>query len=203
MKKYSMFFLMLFLISDAYAQFQFNPQAGITMQTLANASDQVDTKARVGYLIGADGRFGEQFYFQPGIFYGKSSTEFTTQDVLDTMNTSEITSKLDRTIFTIKVLGGFNLVQKEGFKLRVNAGPAVDFITKVEDEKDLYNEDSYNKTLFNFKVAAGVDVWFLTAELGYGWGITNAFDDTYANEKSKFNQFHFTVGIILGKGTKD
>ncbi len=185
------------------AQFVINPQAGITAQTLANEPSTIEQKARVGYTFGIDGRWGNKFYFQPGVFYGKASTQYTTYNELDTLQQNQIESKLDRTILTVKLFAGYNLVHKDGFKLRINAGPYVDFITNVKDEKELIDEGNFNSTLLNFKVAGGLDIWFLTAELGYGWGITNAFDDTYGNEDSKFNQLHLTVGITFGGGEKD
>ncbi|MEO8149750.1 MAG: porin family protein [Bacteroidia bacterium] len=198
MKKNLLMLIMFCATGISKAQFQFNPQIGITAQSLSNEPDDVDQSARIGYTIGADGRMGKRFYFQPGMFYGKSSTEYKTTDEVDTLNQSQIENQLDRTIFTVKLFGGYHLVDKDGFKLRINAGPSIDFITKVEDEKDLFEKSDFNLTLLNFKAAVGVDIWFLTAELGYGWGITNAFDDRYGNEKSKFNQLYLTVGVVLG-----
>jgi hypothetical protein len=49
----------------SFGQFVFNPQVGITAQTAINNIENEDYKARVGYTLGADGRIGSRFYFQP------------------------------------------------------------------------------------------------------------------------------------------
>ena len=60
--------------SGVYAQFQVNPQAGVNFQQLTSPYAGVEYKANVGWQLGADLRFGDRLYFQPGAFLGRSAT---------------------------------------------------------------------------------------------------------------------------------
>ena len=115
-----------------------------------------------------------------------------------------VTHKIYRSSFKLKALAGYDLVHKDGFKLRVNAGPTYDFITNIDDSEDVINEDNFNNGSFNIDAAVGVDIWFLTAELGYSYGLTNAYDnnDTFSLD-SKYSTIYFSVGIVIGKSIAD
>lgn len=185
---------------NSIAQSIVNPQAGITFQAAKDAPDESETKALVGYCIGGDGRFGGRFYFQPGLFYGQSSTQYSTID--SSLTVSDVESKLNRNIFTLKTFAGFDLVHKDGFKLRVNGGPSVDFITKTKNEDGTLSKDDVNSTIFNARLGAGVDIWFLSFDIGYSWGLTDAFTDNTNADNSTFNTLYITAGVVFGNGMK-
>lgn len=75
-------------------------------------------------MAGTDVRFGSDFYFQPGIFFSRNST--LTKFKTDTLNADDFEDELIRTSIKLKGLLGYNLVHKQGFKIRLIAGPAYD-----------------------------------------------------------------------------
>jgi len=205
--------LSLFLYTQSNAQFKFNPQIGLTVQKLSNeklkstsggstTTSDIDFEGKIGFMIGADARIGRRFYFQPGVFYLKNTTVSTSKG--DTLGNIDFENKIYRTSFKLKALAGYDLVHKDGFKLRVNAGPTYDFITNIDDSEDVINEDNFNNGSFNIDAAVGVDIWFISAELGYSYGLTNAYDnnDTFSLD-SKYSTIYFSVGIVIGKSIAD
>jgi hypothetical protein len=205
--------LSLFLYTQSNAQLKFNPQIGLTVQKLSNdklkttsggstTTSDIDFEGKIGFMIGADARIGRRFYFQPGVFYLKNTTVSTSKG--DTLGNIDFENKIYRSSFKLKALAGYDLVHKDGFKLRVNAGPTYDFITNIDDSEDVINEDNFNNGSFNIDAAVGVDIWFLTAELGYSYGLTNAYDnnDTFSLD-SKYSTIYFSVGIVIGKSIAD
>ena len=62
----------------AMAQFQVNPQAGLPSQNLTTPPPTVKYKAVAGWQLGADLRFGDRLYLQPGAFFGRNTTVVST-----------------------------------------------------------------------------------------------------------------------------
>ncbi|HRH38646.1 MAG TPA: hypothetical protein PK760_09885 [Flavobacteriales bacterium] len=62
------------LSTAAAAQFQVNPQMGINFQQLTSPYPGIEYKANLGWQLGADMRFGDRLYIQPGEFCGRSET---------------------------------------------------------------------------------------------------------------------------------
>lgn len=180
---------------NSKAQSIVNPQV-LPFKQQKTHQTNLKTKALVGYCIGGDGRFGGRFYFQPGLFYGQQSfTQYSTID--SSLTVSDVDRNLNRNIFTIKTFAGFDLVHKDGFKLRVNGGPSVDFITKTKNEDGTLSKDDVNSTIFNARLGAGVDIWFLSFDIGYSWGLTDAFTDNTNADNSTFNTLYITAGVVF------
>ncbi|HMC98012.1 MAG TPA: hypothetical protein VKG92_10170, partial [Flavobacteriales bacterium] len=62
------------LTTAAQAQFQVNPQVGLTYQNLTAPAEGFKYKGAAGFQLGADMRFGDRLYFQPGAFLGRNTT---------------------------------------------------------------------------------------------------------------------------------
>lgn len=197
------------------AQIQFNPQLGFSFLNLTgqeakirntSATLDADFSADIGFMAGFDMRIGNRFNYQPGVFFSRNVT--VTKLKGDTVFTGvELEGKLIRSSLRLKSLVGYNLVHKDGFKLRLNAGPTYDFIVSIDNSgEDLdFTEKDFKSGSFNFDASIGVDIWFLTGELGYSYGLTEAFSnnsDIQLQFDSKYNTVYFTVGIVLGKGIR-
>jgi hypothetical protein len=197
------------------AQIQFNPQIGFSFLKLSDTDAKVknttttvdaDFSADIGFMAGFDMRIGNRFNYQPGIFFARNVT--VTKLKGDTVFTGEeLEGKLIRSSVKLKSMVGYNLVHKDGFKLRLNAGPTYDFIVSVDnDDDDIdFEENDFKGGSFNFDASIGVDIWFLTGELGYSYGLTEAFDsgsDIQLEFDSKYNTVYFTLGMVFGKGIK-
>jgi len=208
--------VLLFILAGTLqvnAQLQVNPQFGLTFQNLSddeavvvntNSTLESNFSADLGMMFGVDFRIGKAFYFQPGVFMSRNVT--ITKLVGDSVYTgNELKDKLVRTSLKLKGLLGYKLVNREGFKLRLVAGPTYDYLLSIDHtgEEIKWNKNDFNNGSFNLDGAFGVDVWFISAELGYSYGLTEAFDrqDDY-NFNSRYSTFYISVGVIFGNGTK-
>lgn len=201
---------LLFLFSfSSPAQMKINPQVGFTFQSLSD--DKVNTNysgvveadftADLGFMAGADFRFGSQVYFQPGLFYSKNGTISKFKG--DSLTANEIKNELTRSALKMKALMGVDLVHKEGFKIRLNAGPTYDLILDVENSSKNFDQSNYTNGSFNLDAGLGVDIWFISAELGYSYGLTEAYEskDDLSFE-SKYTAFYISVGVVFGDDEK-
>lgn len=213
MKKIFITILFLALGYTLPAQIQFNPQVGFSFLKLSESDAKVknttttietDFAADIGFLAGFDIRIGDRFNVQPGVFFARNVT--VTKFAGDTLFTGEeLEDKLVRTSLKLKGMVGYDLVHKDGFKLRLNAGPTYDFIMSVDNSEDEidFEEKDFKGGSFNFDAGIGVDIWFVTAQLGYSYGLTEAFkDDADFQLDSKYNTVYFTLGVVLGSGIK-
>jgi hypothetical protein len=196
MKKLITLSLAIFAAVQLFAQVQFNPQIGITTLSLKNPPSGVTFDGKVGMSLGADLRFGERFQIQPGVHYINSVTAFESTDA--EFETGEVVYKS----LKIKALAAYNLIDKGALKLRINAGPAYDFLMSAkEKESKIDVKEDYKNGTFFLQGGVGVDFLFLTADLGYAHGLSQTFAGEGAPD-SKMAGMYFTVGIIFGKGKK-
>lgn len=187
----------LLAIQRADAQFQVNPQLGLTLTDLTKDQAGVETRAAVGYLFGADFRIGDRFYFQPGFYYGRSATGVKNTFSANTV----IEDDLVRTTAKLKALVGLNLIHKTGFKLRLNAGPTYDALLSVDNKGDkiAFNRDDFKGGSFNMDGGIGLDLWILTAETGLSYGLSKAFKDReQLSRDAKYFTWYLNVGVVLG-----
>lgn len=198
MKKALVLPVLLALSGVLHAQLQINPQLGMVLTDLTDDQPGVESKAAIGFQLGADLRIGGRFYFQPGAHIGRSATTvkyaFT--------DTTVIEDDLIRTTAKLKALVGFNLIHRSAFKLRLNAGPTYDVLLSVDnkDDKIAFNRDDYNAGSFNMDAGAGIDLLMMSAETGISYGLSNAYKDAgELQAKAKYFTFYLTIGIVIGK----
>jgi len=189
MKK-TILLLAVFIISlAASAQLKFNPQVGMTFSSFSNPPEGFDFKAKAGFMAGGDLRIGKRVQFQPGAFYVNSAT--ATENAEGEVSTDDIIHRYVK----IKALIGFDIIESDIFKLRINAGPTYDLLLAAKYGDEDIKQDWKDGTFF-IQGGVGVDILFLTAELGYAQGITQTFVDEYAKD-SKTSGFYFTIGVVF------
>ncbi len=191
---FSLFFL--FFFSSAYCQLQINPQIGYLSTSLDNAEKSVfDTKARTGWLVGADVRFGSTLYFQPGLFLLSSKTLFQIQE-----NGSTTQQEVNRTGLELKALLGYYILPTPIIKVRAAVGPTYDFQINIDDiNSNVLKSDQFNKGSFNFELAAGVNFLFLSLDVGYSFGLSDVLNiNTFSiNTRAKSKSVFATLGIVF------
>jgi len=194
----SLAMLIVFTSLTTLAQIQLNPQIGITYSDLSvnpqsDLGILLNTEGKAGFLVGADLRIGGQFYIQPGLFVIGTKTVYTYDNGV-IIDKSEIT----RYGAKLKGLIGYKLIDNN-FKLRVMGGPTYDFELSLNaDDNPYFDEDKYKSGIFNLDAAVGVDILFLTAEVGYSWAFTETFDENFFDNKPRYRTFYATVGIVIG-----
>lgn len=177
------------------AQFAINPQWGIDMTKLSGGDDLLNYTAEVGFMVGGDLRFGNRFYIQPGAFYISSRTAVSVDGVVDSDNNLN-TSKMK-----LKGLVGYNLIDGDAFRLRLNAGPTYNFILNVSDQDGSVDDwkDSFNSGSFNLDAGLGADISIITLESGISYGLSKAYKDQDGfSSDAKYFTLYLTAGLVFG-----
>lgn len=191
MKNFLLIICSIVLSTGAFAQVAINPQVGMNFMTFSDPPEGVTHSANVGFSIGADARLGERFQIQPGVHWFQSSTATEVEG-------GDIETDVVHQYLKLKAMAAYNLIDGDALKLRINAGPAYDFLINVDDG-DFVEKDDFNSGVFYIQGGVGVDFLFLSAEVGYMQGLTDTF--AYENAPDSRTQgFYFTVGVVLGGG---
>lgn len=199
MKKLAFFLALCFACSVSYAQTVINPKVGLNVSRLSTDPELGEISARVGWQLGLDARIGNRLYFQPGLFYYKQSSRLKTQSQVEGQEPMNIEEDLNRQGLQLLTQVGYYLVNGDGFKLRANVGPAISLLTSV-GESETIGEDDYQGTNITANAGIGIDLFFLTFDYNYEWGLSKAFkNDTFDNvsfeDSPKVNRSTFNVGV--------
>jgi hypothetical protein len=197
MKKLIILFIVLFAALDNNAQFTFGPKIGYNTSKLSTDLDSISESIKSNFQIGAFARFGKKLYLQPEIFYATSG---------GTLKREGTTLKEDVKInnLSIPVLVGFKIINAKVINLRVMAGPVANFIlgTKVTADElvtDPLQDSDFKKASWGMDLGAGVDVFFLTLDVRYEWGLNNIYNvpDGGTDQTLKSNLFIVSLGFKL------
>ena len=200
MKKIIVMTIALFAgIDMASAQFQVNPQFGLTYQRMTDPQIQgLDHKATVGWQFGADLRFGDRIYFQPGAFYGRNATmvKHTYSDTLS------IQDDIVRTTLKLRPMIGYRIIDTYEFDLRFATGPSYDVLLSADNRYDRITfdrADMRNGTL-NWDVALGFDMGYFTLEPSASFGLSRVFREntTMQDLSTRYMTYALTIGINIG-----
>lgn len=184
-------------LGTATAQITINPQVGANFTNLTGTPSEITTRAAFGFQLGADLRLGDRLYFQPGAFFGRSATYVK----FIPLDTTFLEDNLIRTTAKVKALVGYNIIDGESFRLRVNAGPTYTVLLSVDDKGDEIDFDSedFNSGSFNMDAGLGVDIGFISLESGVSYGLSNAYkDEGVLLGDSKYFTWYATLGLVFG-----
>ena len=203
MKKFLIFSIALSAALGSMAQVSvsLNPQVGVIgVSTTDEPSTGINTKNRVGAIVGLDGRVGGQFYFQPGVFVTTSKTLYNFEDSLG-FNDDE----LARTSLRIKAMAGAKVYDREHFRVRVAVGPTYDFLISLKDDGNtLIDKEEFRDGTFNLDATVGLDFYFLTFDVGYTYGLSNVYqENSNFNPNAKYQGVYATVGLVFGLTESD
>jgi hypothetical protein len=176
-----------------------NPKIGLMMTNVTDAPALYKTKAKLGLLIGSDLRFGKRLYFQPGVFYKQEGSVLIYND-----GTVEQENNITKNSICVKTQLGYYLVNKEGFRLRMNVGPSYDVALsqKVVSTLNTSSQDWFNASALNLEGGLGLDIWFLSLDAGYTYGLGDAFrsglfSNTSQFANSKLVGAYISAGIVI------
>ena len=204
MKKLAMTMAVGALVGSAQAQFQVNPQIGATFQNLTNTPSSTTTKSAFGWQVGADLRFGDRLFLQPGAFLGRYATVIT-----NTVNTGSgttgsvvIEDNLIRTNLKLRAMGGYRIIDSYQFDLRYMLGASYDVLLSVDNKDDNidWNKGDFNNGSFNIETGLGFDMGLITLAPTVSFGLSQVFNDN-ANVQdidSKYLTYGLTLGFNIG-----
>ena len=181
------------------AQVAINVQAGTALTTLTPEQEGVQYKANVGVLGGVDLRIGQRVYFQPGAFFVSGKTAVSVGDSLVTED------HLIWNSLKLKALVGYNLVDGDDFRLRLNAGPTFNWLLSAtgKDENIKVEMNDLNSGTWSADAGLGIDLTIFSVEGGVSYGLSKAYKEQEGiTNDARFVTYYVTVGVILGGSTR-
>jgi len=194
-------FLFLLLFQYGISQDQGSGKTNFGLYAGGNVSqlltDSVtNTKARIGYQYGAFFRYGNSFFVRGDVgLFSMSSKLIDAADTLQIISgITQIEDKIDIQYIHIPVLLGVKLFKSPDGTSSVwlAAGGYLDQIYKVKPNDLNLARSDFNTTSMGMSFSAGLDLWFLTFQVGYNRGLTPMFkiDD----QSLKYTVF-FSAGV--------
>jgi len=187
MKKFAFAFMVLGIVLSSGTSAQSTDlylTVGVLGTTYQNV-DNGDYSAQVGAEGGLGVRFGQRFWIQPGVYYQRTSQEYTQANLPQ----GEVT--LDRSQLHVPIAFGFSLIQFDPLDIHLYAGPSGTILLTHNSVAGISKED-FNDASLGINLGVGVDVWILSLDVYADFGVTNAFR-TMSND-SRLS----TVGIRAG-----
>jgi hypothetical protein len=201
MKRIIISFLLLLMCYCSFSQNEKSGQTNFGLYAGGNVSqlltDSVtNTKARIGYQYGAFVRYGNNFFIRGDVgLFSMSSQLIDAADTLQIISgMSQIEDKIDIQYIHIPILLGIKLFKSPDGTSSVwlAAGGYLDQIYKVKPNDLNLIKSDFNTTSTGISLSAGLDLWFLTFQIGYNRGLTPMFkiDD----QSLKYSVF-FSAGL--------
>jgi len=197
MKKILILLVVIFATLDNFGQFTFGPKIGYSTSKLSTDFDTIKESAKSNFQIGAFLRFGKKLYLQPEFFYATSGGELKLEG-------TSLKESIRLKNISVPVLVGYKLIDAKVINLRIMAGPVVNFIigTKIEADEliqDPLQDSDFKNAAWGMDVGAGVDVFFLTLDLRYEFGLNNIYivPDGGQDQSMKSNLFIVSLGFKL------
>jgi hypothetical protein len=193
MKKILILFIVLFAALDNFGQFSLGPKIGYTTSKLSTDLDSIAESAKSNFQIGAFFRFGKKLYLQPEIYYATSGGTLKLEG-------TQLKETIKMKNLSVPVLVGFKLINAKIVNLRILAGPVANFIldkTVTADEAiqtPLLGSD-FKNVAWGFDVGAGVDVFFLTLDIRYEFGLNNVYNPPDGSEIESIKSKFFVVSL--------
>jgi hypothetical protein len=198
MKKILILSMILFAALENYGQFTFGPKIGYNTSKLSTDFDNISESIKNNFQIGAFARFGKKLYLQPEIFYATSGGKLKQSD--SDGGIGEIKLKN----LSIPALVGYKLINAKVISLRIMAGPVANFILNKEVTSDEFYQDplqdsDFKNAAWGMDVGAGVDVFFLTLDVRYEFGLNNIYivPEGAQDQSVKSNLFIVSLGFKL------
>lgn len=183
------FCLCIFGLTVLNAQVEIKPTIGINFTDFSKDPQGGDSKAKLGYQVGGSIAFGKKLYFEPGIFFLRQSTEYTSAN----SNQPDVDFKISGLRIPIAV--GYKLMGDENseFGLRAFGGASAFILTHV---KDLDKED-FKSASFGAFLGGGLDISFVFVELQYQWSLTKVQDDVRQIDVGNSRTLFINAGVRL------
>jgi hypothetical protein len=185
-------------ISKGHSPFVINPVIGLTYSSFHNEPEGLESKARIGWLLGVNARIGEQLFFEPGIQYVMLNSKFqsTSGPIIDTATLGNT----DINILRIPLLLGVRMLSNENkdnpMNFVIHFGLDVDFVTSVEQSNKSLTSNDFKSPILGAVIGAGLDFLSFTFMVDYTYGLTPVFQEAYTpfGKEPRADALYFSIG---------
>lgn len=184
MKKYIIIASILFMPSLIFAQgpISFGPKIGWNTTHIStdyhDYVDQMKNGVQGGLFFSI---YMDKFYIQPETYFSlkRGTLDTTIGDPGDPMGSMDVSQSFSITTVDIPLLLGFKLIDLKLIRLRVWGGPVASYILNKTytlrldgfEENDRISKNDFKDAVWGFQMGAGLDVLFLTFDIGYEFGL--------------------------------
>jgi len=186
--------LFAFCPAFLFGQIRFNPQVGAVFSVVNKDFTLSEINGRAGFTVGFDLRFGEQFFFKPGLYYVQYRNRYRRYET-ESFEALVLEDNLNRQGLRLPVHIGFDFVDDERLGIRVFGGPNGTFFFSADDPEEVVNEFDYKNVVWGLSAGAGVDVGILTIDLEYEFGLSDMLDSDIQTAKN--NAFFIRAGLLF------
>lgn len=189
MNKTILLLILLLASAQVFSQFSFGPKVGYSTSRLSTDIEDIKESIKHNFQAGAFLRFGKKLYFQPEIYYATSggSLEFKSSGLQETIKLQSI---------GVPVLIGYKLLNVKVFNFRIFAGPVANFIVnKTTDIDGFFDEDNFKDISWGIDIGTGLDIFILTLDFRYEFGLNNIYIPTTGEDNAKMNSNLFIISL--------
>lgn len=173
---------------------------GPNLSTHAVEGDELNASNRFGYQLGGLLRYGDRVYLQSGLTYFSMSSRLSYPIPIPVPSPGapvEVADRVNVRYLQLPVLAGVRFYQqrRRDLGLRLQAGPAISMLMGVNDNELQLSSNDYRNLWLGAQAGLGMDVWFFTLDLGYQWGLSNAF--SRENYDGRYRMTTLSLGITF------
>ncbi len=160
----------------------------------APSLNDVKESADNGMMLGAFLRVNiKKWYIQPELNYVSRKSK-----VSYTLAGNNVSAEIKTKSLDVPILLGYKIVKLPMFKLRAFAGPVASFTlddkaTILSTIQKQSSDLDFKGAVWNGKVGAGIDVWKLSLDVDYEFGLSDVSDEFLKKNK----MFNVTLGFRL------
>lgn len=193
MKRILIITFIAFICMPAMAQLNFGARAGLTAFKLTEKEAFQDSDIGLGLLLGGCLRYGDHLFIQPEVNWTRKVTEVTTTEVVFD---ESATDKLGFYTLQVPVMVGYKLFSSTDgtSSVRLMAGPSFDFLLQMSDNDLKLSRGDFSTANIGIDAGLGLDLWFLTVDLRYGFGLTQFLD---VDNDLRSRTVTLSAGVIL------
>lgn len=223
MKKVFLLFVALFIATVANAQISpitFGPKVGYQTTKLSMDKANIKSDFKGNMTFGVFARLTiKNVIVQPELLYFKSGKVFEVSALGNDWGLNNLipnpTFTINQSNLALPIMIGYQFIDIPIIKMRANVGPVFYFaVGKTEyssnftgDTKTKVQESPNEDMTMGAALNLGIDIWKLTLDVNYSFGLTDAFDDAEFNvpgvgeveigDDTKQNIFTVTLGFKI------
>lgn len=212
MKKIIASIALSFIALTTFAQqtISFGPKIGWNSNQLTTDYSQYVKDCKSGYQGGLFvGFYLKRFYIQPEAYFSvkHGALETALLDPIDSKKTS-VSMDINVQSVDVPILLGYKVIDWKLLRLRVWGGPVLSYtidknftLTNAETGalmNDRITKDDFKDANWSVQLGAGLDLFMLTFDVGYSYGLNDFLSIQSANDfQSQSNLFYCSIGWRL------
>ncbi|PLW99358.1 MAG: hypothetical protein C0593_03365 [Marinilabiliales bacterium] len=173
----------------SFAQLDISLMAGVNSTDFRCNPDEYLILNDWGYQGGVHVRIGKKTFFETGVQWLQSKTEF--QSTVDNIIYSDIISVSQ---LRIPAYLGKRIIKLGIVDLRVNTGPTMRIVSEVLDNDYHIHKEYFNEAVWSWDFGAGLDILVFSLDVNYELGLSEMISGVSGTQNDILN---ITLGLTF------